>query len=217
MPVTKSNPESDRIALTKALNLLEKTMTDFNKSVERIEELKRETLINYTLEIDDLKKSKDEQMVELETSYKVRKQDVENNLKNAQIQADQTLNEYRREGAIKILKEFNEEPVDSDEYEQLRNEQSELEETHKQEIETLRKELESRASVEKHSALENLQLKHKAEIATLKAENDMAVREISTLKQNIQDLKEQIREQQQLTKDVAESSRQGAINQSFGK
>ena len=76
MPVAKSNSESDRIALTKALNLLEKTMTNFNKSVERVEELKRETLINYTLEIDDLKKSKDEQMVELENAYKVRKQDI---------------------------------------------------------------------------------------------------------------------------------------------
>jgi len=217
MPVAKQTPESDRIALTRALNVLEKTMTEFNKSVERVEELKRETLINYTLEIDDLKKTKDEQMIELENSFKIRKQDIDNELKNAKIQADQTLREYRREGAIKILSEFNEEPVNSDEYHELCNERSDLDDTHKKELETLRKEIESKANVEKHCAIDNLQLKHKAEIATLKAENDMAIREIQSLKETIQDLKQQIKEQQQLTKDVAESSRQGSINQTFGK
>lgn len=217
MAPPKSNIESDRVALTKALNNLEKTQNDFLKAVERIEDLKKDTIINYTLEIDDLKKTKEEQNDELENKFKLRQQEIENDLKNAKICADQTLNEYRRDGAIKLLKEFNEEPVDSDEYEQLRGDHTELEETHKAELESLRKELDSKANQDKHSALENLQLKHKAEIATLKAENDMATREILTMKETIKDLKEQVREQQQLTKDVAESSRQGAIQQTIGK
>jgi DNA repair exonuclease SbcCD ATPase subunit len=217
MPPVKSNVESDRIALTKVLNLLEKTENEFIKAVEKLDDLKKDTLTNYTLEIDELKKTKEENMLEIENSFKQRKQEIDNELKNNKIQSDQLLSEYRHEGAVKILKEFGEEPVDSDEYQQLRNDQTALEETHKKELEALRKELESKGNIEKHSALENLQLKHKAEIATLKAENDMANREIESMKQNIKDLKEQIREQQQLTKDVAESSRQGSINQSFGK
>ena len=214
---TGHNNESERVALTKALKSLENTQEEFIHAIEKIENMKSQTLTDYTLEIDDLKKQREDRMADLENDYKVRNIEIQNDLKNSKIEADHLLKQYRHDGAIEILRESGEEAVDSDELEELKNANTESEATHQDELVKLKKELESKGNQDKHCALDNLQLRHKAEVAQLTAENDMAKRELVSARSSITDLKEQVREQQQLTKDVAEASRSGAISQNFGK
>lgn len=220
--------DSDRIQLAKALNTLEKTQADFVKAVACIESMKVETVNNYTLQVDDLKRQQEElknrmeadiklRGDELELTFARRSEEIKNTLKNSQIEVDQTLKEYRRDGAIELLAGFGEVPINEDELAELKESISTLEKQHTSDVSTLKSELEKRMRKKKAIAVNSIQLAHKGEIAQLTPENDMNKRELDNLRQIITDLKLQVREQQQLTRDVAESSRQGAISQSFGK
>jgi len=220
--------DSDRIQLVKALNTLEKTQSDFVKAVACIESMKVETVNNYTLQVDDLKRQQEElknrveadiklRGDELELTFSRRSEEIKNTLKNSQIEVDQTLKEYRRDGAIELLAGFGEVPMNEDELAELKESILTLETQHTSDVSTLKSELEKTYAKEKAIAVNSIQLAHKAEIAQLTAENDMNKREMDNLRQIVADLKLQVREQQQLTRDVAESSRQGAISQSFGK
>ncbi len=57
---------------------------------------------------------------ELELTFARRSEEIKNTLKNSQIEVDQTLKEYRRDGAIELLASFGEVPMNEDELSELK-------------------------------------------------------------------------------------------------
>ena len=62
-----------------------------------------------------------------------------------------------------------------------------------------------------------MELTHKATIARLEAGAEQKEKEVNVLQQTINDLKNELAEQRELTKSVASSLKQGAITLNTGK
>ncbi len=201
---TKS--ESDTLAFAKAINKLIQKQEDFAKVIQEMNDLKAETLTGIQLEL----KTKREELDNLDKEY-------ENKKKDLQIKVDQEFKEYAYQKAVEVLEEHGEIAVDEESYNEL-----------KESVETVREELEeemankvteekSQASKELEQALKTKTLEYKAEKATLEATVEQLTKERQTYESTIDNLKFEIAAQRELTKQVAEAGKQGAISQTFGK
>lgn len=200
---TRENP---KIILSKALNVLVSKQDAFVKAVEMMDELKKEEIIKYDLEIE----AKQEELSGLEEKYA-------HQLKNKQIETDQLFAEYSYDGAIKILKERQEIPIGAEEYKRMREELTHL----RSDID---KRISDAISIEKadskramSAAVANANLSHKADTAVLTATVEQQKKEIETLQRANGKLNEEIAAQRELTQAVAQAARAAPINQQIGK
>ena len=204
-PITKKS-ESDTLAFAKAITKLSQKQEEFVKVVAELKELKAETLTDIQLEL----KAKREELEGLDKDYETKKKDLE-------IKLNQEIKELGYEKAIEILEEHGQIGVDEDEYNELKegvqSVRAELEEEMKVKI----SEEKANAKRELSQAITNKNLEHKAEIATLTATVEQLKKERNTYESTIENLKSEIAAQRELTKQVAEASKQGAISQTFGK
>lgn len=65
--------------------------------------------------------------------------------------------------------------------------------------------------------MNNLELKHKANMANVNAQYEQTKNQEKILTSMINSLKNEMHEQRELTKSVAQANNNSAINQSFGK
>lgn len=198
--------DSDTLAFAKAINSLGEKQEDFIKAVNAIKELKAKTLSEIQLEI----KTKRDELNDLQKDY-------ENKKKDLQIKLDQELKEYGYEKAIEIIGESGEIGVDEDEYNELKESIEKLKEEHNSEMEEKLNQEKLEGKKQLSQALKNKDLEHKAEIATLTATVQQLTKERETFETTFENLKSEIAAQRELTKQVAEAGKQGAITQTFGK
>lgn len=187
---------SDRLEFAKAITNLTSKQSAFADAVKALQEFNTDTLKKYDLEIE----SKKIDLEEIEKNIKKIKKDAE-------IEADQYIAEYRYDAVKSILKDRNERPIDIDEFNRLNKEINELVSKHEQELIDLKTKEKESSKKALNAALKNMELSHKAEIATLTAENAQMEHEIKNLKEVIDNLRTELSAQRQLTKDVAEASR----------
>lgn len=206
MSKSKTSKNEARLTLAKNIQTLVSKQDAFCKSLETLKEFTSDTLQNLDLEIE----SKRQDLEELAKEMKNKEID-------GKIACDQMLSQYRHEGALKILEESNEIAIAKDKYDSLCNELEEMRSKDKSELSSALDEMRARNKKEMSAALSNCELKHKAEVAELSAGIKQRDNQIQTLEKMLQNLKEEIAAQRQLTKSVAESSKQGAISQTFGK
>jgi HAMP domain-containing protein len=203
---TTTSRENPKLLLAKAISQLSAKQDAFVKAVETMEELKKDEIIKYDLEIE----AKQHELDELEEKFK-------HQIKNKQIETDQLLAEYSYEGALKILKERQEIPIGSDEYQHMKEELNHLKSDIKNQIESAIaiEKVESKRAIS--AAISNSDLKHKAETAVLTATVDQQKKEIETLQKAIDKLNDEIAAQRELTKSVAQAARAAPITQQIGK
>lgn len=207
MPVAKTvKSDSDTLAFAKAVTKLGQKQDEFVNVFNEFKDLKAETLTEIQLEL----KTKRDELDNLDKEYEVKKKDLE-------IKLDQEIKEASYDKAVEILKEHSEIAVDEDEY----NELTEQVETVRTELE---EEMENKVTEEKEKAQKDLKqallnnnLEHKAQIAMITAQVEQLTKERTTYESTISNLKGEIAAQRELTKQVAEAGKQGAISQSFGK
>lgn len=204
---TNSNArENPKLLFAKAINSLATKQEAFVKAVEAMEELKKDELTKYDLEIE----AKQDELDKLEEQYK-------HKLKNKQIETDQQIAEYQYEQAIKILKERDELPVGTAEFKRM-----------KEELNHLRGDIDKRVSdaisIEKseskrtlQAAINNATLTHKADTAVLTATVDQLKKQIETLENANEKLNGEIKAQRELTEAVANAGRAAPITQQIGK
>lgn len=204
--MSKKKTPNEKVELKKIISKFNTTLENTLKEITKLEEFKEEKLSEFVLLIEDKQKELDE----LTEKY-------EKELKDGQIKTDQQLAEYKREGAVKILEETNEVPVDADELEELNDNITRMSEEHAQELEDVIKSTKADAAKEKAIALRTLELEHKATIATIQAENKQLSTEIATLNGMIERMREDIVCQRELTRQVAESGSKAQIVQNLGK
>lgn len=189
--------KADRLELAKAISNLTTKEDAFMKAVDALQNFKEDGLKRLELDMESRK-------LDLEEL----KQNIEHIKKNGQIEVDQFIKEYKYDGARKILDDRDEIPIEMDELTRMNDELKKLKMDRSEEMDDIKNKQKDKAKKALTCALNNSELKHKAEIAELKAQNNMSKHEITTLQKTIENLRDEIAEQRKLTKEVAEASRQ---------
>lgn len=186
---------SERLELAKAISNLSSKADGFVKAVESFQQFNADKLTQLDLDI---------------ASRKAELQDIRDriayDIKNGKIEVDQTLKEYKREGAVRILTELNEVVVVEDKWNQMNEELKTLRAGHENAVNEIRKEEASKKAEAIAQITKNHELKNKAELAELVALNKQQEREIASLRATIQELRADITAQRNLTREVAEAS-----------
>lgn len=189
---------SERLELAKAISNLSSKADGFIKAVESFQQFNADKLTQLDLDI---------------ASRKAELQDIRDriayDIKNGKIEVDQTLKEYKREGAVKILTELNEVVILEEKWTQLNEELKVLRAGYEGAVAEVRKEEASKKAEAIAQITKNHDLKNKADLAELVALNKQQEREITNLRATIQELRSDITAQRQLTREVAEASGKG--------
>lgn len=221
----KINP-SDNIGIYKMMmtvgdniNNMEKVMKVFNENMEIIRSYDIIKLKEIEYKIMEKNREYEELEIRMNKYIELKTEEMKNKNKEMEIEKCMEVarknnymmiinQEYEKKNReLEILKEKNEELEIK--FEEKLEEKIEME---KERIQTMNKQYEEKINNEKEK-LVNLQqqeiitkeLKHKAEIAELIAQNRQQTREIEFLNQSIVNLKNEISEQRTLTKEVAQA------------
>ena len=203
---TTGSAKSERLTLAEAISNIVAKEDALVKSVEDLKQFKAETLSKLDMAIE----TKKTELTELDQNYTKIKKDK-------QIETNQFIAEYQRNGAVDILEKTGEEPIESSKLEALESELASIRQSREEEIEKIKSEERAAAKIALNSAVKNCQLEHKAETAQLKAVSEQQQKEIKSLETTIKNMQAEIAAQRQLTKEVAEAGKQGSIQQTFGK
>ena len=201
-----STKKNERLELAKAIQALSGKIDGLQQATQKVVDMNENTIKDLDLEIETRKKNFDDL-----------KNDMKNYEKNERIRIDQELAEYKRNAAIDILKEFDDVPIDKDELDGLREELTELKADRKKELDDIIKDERKKADTGKNIALQNLELKHKADVAQLNAQVSQMTKEISSLNNMVDTYKGEITAQRELTRQIADSGRSAPITQTFGQ
>lgn len=197
MPAAKTSKanESEKLQLARAINNITKSREAFNSAVESFNALEQEHLKDLDLRIEE----KHQELKDAE-------EDLSQKRKRGEIDCENDLAEHRRTAAVKFLEATNEVPIDSDELAQLKSDLASAQMDLTTADEKARAEEKARGQAQMNSALKQQELTNKAEVATLQAQLDQKEREIEVLHETIRNLRQEVSEQRQLTKDVAASA-----------
>ncbi len=201
-----STNKSERIVFAEAISALSKTQEDFQLAVQNLENFQTNTLQSLDIQITDKKTELDELAKEFEKQKK-----------DGQIEVDQFVAEYRYNAAVDILEEREEVAIDQDELQALRDELETIKETHQEELEAVRTEEKDASKKAIAIATKTANLEHQAAVAGLNATVEQQEHEIENLRRVIENLRDDVSAQRELTQRVAEATKQGAINQTIGK
>lgn len=198
--------DSDTLAFAKAINNLTETQEEFKKALEILDSLKADTLRDIQLEL----KAKRDELDRLDKEFQIKKKDLE-------IQVEQELKEFGYEKALELIGENNEVAVEEDEYNSLVESVDTLKEELQAELTKKVQEAQAEGKKALNAAISTNNLVHKAEVATLTAQVEQLTKERKMYETTISNLQADITAQRELTRQVAEASKSGAISQSFGK
>ena len=141
----------------------------------------------------------------------------EQGLKKRKVEFDLELQEYKRKAAIDVLAETGHIPVLSEDLANLRGQLAQAEDQRANDLNALEKKLKSEGHAALAAAVKAQAMENKASSAVLEATSSQSAKEVTALKEQIAEQRDEIKLQRELTKSVAEASKQGAIQQSFGK
>jgi hypothetical protein len=209
--------ESARMLLAQSVSHISKQESAFIAAVEAFQGITAESVADLQRQLD----VKQEEYRELCEGH-------EQDLKRRKIEVDLGLQEHKHAGARGVLDGFGEVPIVKEALEGLQAALAAAElalseyKAHADEALALAlAALEKKLKGESHAALAVLSkhkdLENKANVAELQAEAGQASKQVENLKATIADQRDEIKEQRKLTQSVAEASKQGQIQQSFGK
>lgn len=213
---TSSTADSARMTLAKAVSQIAVDQARFTEAVDTYRSIGAESVADLQRQIDVKQQEYDELCEE-----------CDNNVKRRKIELELRFQEHKRDTAVAVLRDFGEVPIGETKLAELIKERdaavaelaeyrASAEESLKTALEALRKELSSSNHAALATAVKTKELEFKATVAKLEAQAEQAGKEVSALKQTIADQREEIKEQRKLTQSVAEASKQGAIQQTFG-
>lgn len=201
--------------------------SEYNQTIEELDN-------NYEKQKRALDESYEERSKKLENKYKdlnrnmeneynEKNKELQNNYKNTQIEVKQKLAEFKVKACEDLAKEFNMLLIKNDEYKVLQDNVSKA----NKELQTLQQSFTDQCNAirneEKNKYNESLkiqnttsELNNKAIMAELKAQVEQQKKEINVLSSTIENLKHELSEQRNLTKEVAQASSKAQITQNLG-
>lgn len=141
----------------------------------------------------------------------------ENEIIDGKIKIDQTIKKYEYDEAVKILEKHGEVPSFKDDVENYKNTVARLKIDYESGVKKVMEEEKKQSESTLKAVTNNIALKNTAENAELKAKATQLENQVIVLNNTIANLQNELKCQRELTKDVAMASKQGAIQQSFGK
>lgn len=194
---TEVNP---RLELAKSILGVTQKIEALEKAAEGLKSYTKDTLVNLDMQIQ----AKNEDLNRLNEEHEHAK-------KRGKTETELFLQEFRYDGAKKIIAERHEIPVSSSEFEQMKATLTRLNAERDKEVEAAVKAEKERSRASLEQALKMQELSHKAATADLSATTNQQLKEIESLKQTIANLKEEVGAQRKLTEAVANASRQAPI------
>jgi hypothetical protein len=179
-------------------------------------------------EFDDLRKKTESDHVErskkLESEFVDKKKALTNSYEDSQIDVKRKIAEdkskqcelYAKELKMKYIKE-DEHKVLLDQVQKALQDYNELKKSFDKQCDQVRLEESKKYITQLKNETTTQELTHKANNATLQAQVEQQKKEIQVLQQTIDSMKGEIREQRELTKEVAQASSKAQITQSIGK
>ena len=197
MPATKVSKtnESEKLQLARAINNITKSREAFNSAVESFNALEQEHLKDLDLRIEE----KHQELKDAEESLSQKR-------KRGEIDCENDLAEHRRTAAVDFLEATREVPVEAAVLEKLRADLARAQTEFDSAVAQAHSEEKAKGQSQLNAALRQQELTNKAEVATLQAQLDQKEREIEVLHETIRNLRQEVSEQRQLTKDVAASA-----------
>lgn len=209
--------DSDRLQLAQAINNLAVKSDSFISALTELSKFDKERLQSIDMQLESKKKEFQDETERLQYDYSKLKINLENEHADAKIKFQQNLQSHKMETITKYCNELNMTLIEKDKLQSLRVELDTLKEKCNDEREEALNQERIRSKTELNNSVKTLQLEHKAEIASLSSQVNQQVKEIEVLNNTIESLKSELREQRQLTKEVAVAASKSQISQSFAK
>jgi hypothetical protein len=209
--------DSDRLQLAQAINNLAVKSDSFISALAELSKFDKERLQSIDIQLESKKKEFQDETERLQYDYSKLKTNLENEHADAKIKFQQNLQIHKMDTINKFCNELNLSLIEKDKLQSLRDELEQLKEKYADEKEEALNQEKTRSKNELTNSVKTLQLEHKAEIASLSSQVNQQVKEIEVLNNTIESLKSELREQRQLTKEVAQAASKSQISQSFAK
>ncbi len=199
--ISSAKLDTTNLELNKLVHKMATIEQDFVQNVKNLENFKSDTIFTLDAQINDRKRK----LLDLQDEY-------EQEQKRRRIDMDNQILKDKFDAANKFLEAHNFIAVEKEKYANLEVARQVSEDEARKTIDK-EKEHSKRAVSE---AIKAQGLQHKAECADLQARAKQQEIQIVHLNSILERREKDIAAQIQLTKDVAESSRSGAISQNFG-
>lgn len=198
-------------------NQIKKLESEYNEMTKKLKS-----------EFDDLRKKMEsdnfEKTKKMESEFADKKKVLTNTYEDAQIDLKRKIAEDKSKQCEIYAKELKMKFVKEEEHKALIEQVSkalqdfnELKKTFDKQCDVVRVEESKKYASLLKSETMTIELTHKANNATLQAQVEQQKKEILVLQQTIDSLKTEIREQRELTKEVAQASSKAQITQTIGK
>jgi len=204
--------------LSKKLENSTKVHTEFVTSMEDLKSFSQESFKNIDNQIKEKEQefySKQDQIIkdyknqkyDLEKKYEQLNYDLEKQFitKRDSMEREFENDEYVK--AVKVVKDFGEVNVSKNDYDKLQKDLDNLNKTMEKTIADARKEMETNFKRDKEIALRYKELEFKSTSAEMKATIEQQSKEIASLMGTIETLKDEISQQRELTRSVAEAGK----------
>lgn len=214
-------------ALTKKLENASKAHSDFVDVFNQLKDFSNESI----KEIDIKIKKKDEEcynkysqlskdfsfkVTNLQSSFEKKKYDLDRQFQQTRDEMEREFQQNEYEKAVEVLEEKGEIAVVEKDYSALKKECEDLKKTMEKKEKEVLAINDAKWKKEMDIILRTKDLEFQATSADMKAKIEQLNKEVSVLHSTIETLKDEIQEQRNLTRSVAEAA-QGAVTQNFGK
>jgi hypothetical protein len=212
-----STNDSDRLQLAQAINNLSVKSESIIAALSELSKFDKERLQSIDMQLEAKKREYQDQTESLQYDYNKLKVNLENEFADSKIKLQQNLHNHKVETLTKLLNEMGMTMIETVKLQSLRNDLETINDKLENEYEDQLDQERSKAKSDLANTVKTLQLEHKAALAELTSQVNQQVKEISVLNDTIKSLKNEISEQRQLTKEVAQASSKAQISQSFAK
>ena len=179
---------------------------------------------DFSEKINLLQKEYDEKKKQLNQTHTESVRALQNELKNTQIETEQNLRRFKLKACEDVAKELNMKLLNNDEYKlqvdttaKVNKELDDLKKKFDATLNTVRQEEKSRFDTETKRQLDFKEQVYKTLTAEISAQLNQQKKEIEILNKTIETLKNEITEQRNLTKEIAQASSKSQISQTFAK
>jgi hypothetical protein len=205
--VLKSNQnDSDRLLLAQSIHNLVARGEAFTAALDSLQQFSKEKLLELDMKIETKKKEYQDLCVQMENSFK-----------DTEIKMRQNLAENKLQAVKEVLAGLDMISIKTSLYEELNKNMDQVKKDFADQLTNAVKAEQEKGTSALKQATMNMELSHKADVAALKAQVDQQKNEIIVLRDTIQNLKFELAEQRNLTKEVAIAGSKSQISQSFAK
>jgi len=205
--------ESDRLLFAQAINHL----ASKSAALHEVQTFDTTRIQQIEMQLEAKKKEFADMTEQLTSQYEQANKQLENEHIDAKIKMNQEIREHGLQAANQLLASMNMTSISTDKLQAMTEELSTIKETSATSLAKAVEQEKQQAKQHLQREVHGIQLEHKANIASLQAQVEQQVKEIRLLNDTIANLQNEIAQQRNLTKEVAQASSKSQISQNFTK